>query len=115
MKKSNALLDRFKTSGGIGTGEVVAREVVWNGQTFPLHFLDLPGGKVQELLKRPDADAEIVAASLVLEDGSPAMDLEDAHRLKLTLREAIVRAAMDVFGFTATARAEKKTGSDPTQ
>lgn len=107
--KPTAIFDALAAAGGIGTGEVIARDVTWNGQTLALHFLDLPGGKVQELLRKGnDADPAIVAAALCTPEGKPAMDIEQANQLKLTLRQAIVREAMDVFGFSKEARDEAK-------
>lgn len=101
-------LEQLTNSGAISTGAVVARSVEWNGNTFDFCFLDLPGGNVQDLLKKADSDAEIVAAALCEPDGTPALTLEQAYGLKLGLRAQIVYAAMDVFGFSKEARASAK-------
>lgn len=109
QKPISAAFAALEAIGGFGTGKVVPRTVEWDGKTLELHFLDLPGGKVQQLLRKGlDADPEVVAAALCDPDGSPAMDLEQANTLKLTLRQAIVREAMYVFGFTAQAKADAK-------
>lgn len=103
-------LDQLTEAGGVSAGEIVAKEVEWNGNVFPFHFRDLPGGKVAKILEGAEVDANLVAATLCEEDGSPAMTLEQALCLKLTLRRVIVAAAMDVVGFSAKARdAEKKS------
>jgi hypothetical protein len=103
-----SLLDQLRTAGGVSAGDVVARQVEWNGHVFDFHFLDLPGGKVQKLLKENDVDPAIVAASLVEPDGKPALTMDQVLSLKLGLRAAIVRAAMDVWGFSPRAREEEK-------
>lgn len=102
------LIDQLYAAAGIGTNEVVARTIVWNGAEIPMFFRDLPGGEVQRLLKLPESDPEIVAAAVCEEDGTPAITLAQAHTLKLGLRAVIVREAMDVFGFTQKARDEAK-------
>lgn len=109
LPRANTLIDSIAAVGGFGTGQVLARDVTWDGVTFHFHFRDLPGGDVQALLKDHEkGDPGIIAAALCLEDGSPAMDLDQARALKLSLRKAIVDAALEVFGLGATAKAEAK-------
>jgi hypothetical protein len=102
------LLDQLTAAGGLGTNEVVARSVEWNGQTIPLHFRDLPGAAVVKLLKHEDSDARIVLESVCEEDGTQALTLDQVHAMKIGLRSVIVREAMDVFGFSKNARAAEK-------
>lgn len=104
-----SLLEQLQAAGAMGTGDVVPRTVSWNGHSFDFHFLDLPGGRVQQLLRKgDDSDPEIVAAALVEPDGKPALTLDQAKALKLGLRAVIVREAMDVFGFSKAAKDEAK-------
>lgn len=109
QKPISAAFAALEAIGGFGTGKVVPRTVEWDGKSLELHFIDLPGGKVQELLRKGiDADPELVAAALCDPDGSPAMDIDQANALKLPLRQAIVREAMYIFGFTPKAKIEAK-------
>lgn len=102
------LLDQLKQAGAFGTGEPIPRTVEWEGNTYACHFIDLPGGRVQKLLQKDDADPHIIAESLCDAEGKPVLTLAQAQDLKLTLRVALAREAMDVFGFSTKARDEAK-------
>ena len=89
--------------------EVQAREVTLpDGSKHTLHFKELP---VVEFRKfhmaeasedeetRAASIAKLIAASLVDEDGKPAITVKDAARLNSAAANAIVNAVLDVNGF----------------
>jgi hypothetical protein len=89
--------------------EVQAREVeLPDGSKHTLHFKELPAVEFRKFQLAEASDdedvrsssiAKLIAASLVEEDGKPAITLKDAAKLNSAAANAILAAILDVNGF----------------
>ena len=79
-----------------------------DGSKHTLHFKELPAVEFRKFQLAEASDdedvrsssiAKLIAASLVEEDGKPAITLKDAAKLNSAAANAILAAILDVNGF----------------
>lgn len=109
-------LQVLKQFSGFSSGEAVAREVVLgDGEKHTLHFKQVTDLEFRRYLnaqrsedseERLQALSQLIASSLVNEDGTPGITKEDAYRLKPRVSTALFAAVIDVAEITPKAQAE---------
>lgn len=96
--------------GGLATRKPVAKRIVWEGEDdagnptkidHDFHFLSVSAEEAKSLLREMDGvdgDVRLVAGLLCEADGKPALKLDEARALKLTLLAVLVTACLEVLG-----------------
>lgn len=115
-----SIKDLLAAQGGLATRKPVAKRIVWEGSDddgnptkidADFHFLSLSAEESKSLLKERDGvdgDVQFVAGILCEPDGKPALKLEEARKLKLTLLAKLVSAGLEVIGLGKSSKDEAK-------
>lgn len=110
----------LSTNGGLATRKPIPRNVKWEGTDEngeptsldeTLHFLDLSAEDAKLLLKERDGvdgDVQFIAGILCEPDGKPALTVDEARTLKLTLLSVLVKTGLEVIGLTKASKADAK-------
>lgn len=108
--------------GGIASHKPIAKRIVWEGEDDAgnptkidedFHFLSVSAEEARALLQEKDGidgDVRLVAGLLCEPDGKPALKIDDARSLKLTLLAVLVTACLEVLGLGKKSKADAKKG-----